>query len=92
MRSPLRKNGIGSGYAPGERPIEPAEIRVIARESEQAARRLITRAAHLEKRASRSRIDRNERSDLNSRAQELRAAAEVLLAEVCELSRQASAA
>ena len=75
-----------------ERPIDSNELRALTRQSEQAARRLIARAAHLEKRARRSRIDQAERSDLNSRAQELRAAAELLLTEVCELSRQARAA
>ena len=75
-----------------ERPVGSNELRALTRESEQAARRLIARAAHLEKRATRPRIDQTERSDLNSRAQELRAAAELLLTEVCELSRQARAA
>ena len=72
--------------------VERNELRALTRESEQAARRLIARAAHLEKRAGRPRIDQRERSDLNSRAQQMRAAAELLLAEVCELSRQAIAA
>jgi hypothetical protein len=63
-----------------------------ARESERAARRLLSRAAHLEKRANRSWSDPVERSELNSRARELRAAAAQLLSEVCELARQARAA
>ena len=75
-----------------ERPIEAGEIRALARETEQTARRLISRAAHLEMRANRPRTDPSERADLSSRAQALRAAAEMLLAEVCELSRRARAA
>jgi hypothetical protein len=75
-----------------ERSLDAAEIRAVARESEQAARRLISRAAHLEKRAKRSWSDPAERSELNSRARELRSAAAHLLDEVCELARQSRAA
>jgi hypothetical protein len=67
-------------------------LRVHVRESEQAARRLIARAAYMEKRAGRPGADPVERSDLIEIAQELRRAAQVLLTEISELSRQARAA
>jgi hypothetical protein len=75
-----------------ERPLNTGEIRTLVRETQHAARGLIERAAYLEKRARRYRTDPGERADLNSRAQELRTAAELLLADVSELSRQARAA
>ncbi len=75
-----------------EPPVELGEIRALVRESERDARRLIGRAAHLEKLARRARADSGERQNLNARAQELRTAAAVLLAEVSELSRRARAA
>jgi hypothetical protein len=71
-----------------EPPTQPAAIRSYVREAEQAARRLLVRAAHLEKRADRPRADAAERLRLNARAQELRADAQALLAEVSELSRR----
>jgi hypothetical protein len=69
---------------------ETAAIRAQVRESERAARRLIVRAAHLEKRARRPRADTAERNSLNAQARELRADAEALLAKISELSRQAA--
>lgn len=63
-------------------------IRNHVREAEQAARRLLERAAHLEKRAGRPRADPAERLSLTARARELREDAEVLLAEISELSRR----
>jgi hypothetical protein len=69
-------------------PADPFAIRSQVREVEHAARTRIIRAAHLEKRAQRARADTAERLSLNARACELRADAEVLLAQVSELSRQ----
>ena len=89
MRGTLRNDRIESDH---ERPAEAGEIRALARETEQAARRLLSRAAHLEKRASRPRTDPSECANLKSQAVELRTAADLLLVEVCELSRQARAA
>lgn len=71
-----------------ERPTEPMAIRAHAREAEHAARRLIMRAAYLEKLAQRPRASTAERVGLNSRARELRADAAALLAEISELSRR----
>jgi hypothetical protein len=68
--------------------LEPFKVRAHVREAEQAARGLIARAAHLEKRAERPRADDLERMRLRSQARELRAAAGLLLAEISELSRQ----
>ena len=62
------------------------------RETELAARRLLIRAAHLEKRAQRPRTDAGERASLTAQAGELRRDARALLAEISELSRRASAA
>ena len=67
-------------------------IRAHVREAEHAARRLIVRAAHLEKLARRPRTDPTERLSLDARAVELRADARALLAEVSELSGQVMAA
>jgi hypothetical protein len=67
-------------------------IRAHVRESEHAARRLIVRAAHLEKRARRPRADPVEKASLEARALELRADARILLAEVSELSGHIAAA
>jgi hypothetical protein len=67
-------------------------IRAHVRESEHAARRLIERAAHLEKLARRPRANPMERVSLEARALELRADARVLLAEVSELSGRVAAA
>jgi hypothetical protein len=67
-------------------------IRAQVREVEYAARRLILRAAHLEKRARRPRADPIERASLEARALELRDDAHALLAEVSELSGQVAAA
>jgi hypothetical protein len=61
-------------------PTEAVALRSHVREAEQAARRLILRA------------DAAERLSLNARAQELRADAEALLAEISELSRRVTAA
>lgn len=72
-----------------ERPIDASEIRALARETDQAARRLLTRASHLERLAARSWNDPTGRADFSSRAKEMRTAAEQLLLEVCELSRHA---
>ncbi len=73
---------------PAQGTIETTAIRAHVREAEQAARRLIVRAAHLEKRALRPRADVAERLSLTVRARELRSDAHALLAEVSELSRQ----
>jgi hypothetical protein len=70
----------------------PAAIRAHMREADQAARRLILQAAHLEKRARRPRADRVEREWLEARALELRADAHALLAEISALSGQVAAA
>lgn len=67
---------------------DPIAIRSYVREAEHAARRLIIRAAHLEKRARRPRADAAERLSLTTRARQLRADAEALQAQVSELSRQ----
>ena len=67
---------------------ETSAIRAQLRENEQDARRLIARAAHLEKRAERASLDSSERLNLNAIALDLRASAEQLLAEVSELSRR----
>jgi hypothetical protein len=72
--------------------IEPAVLRAHVREADQAARRLLARAAHMEKRASRARVGSIERVNLDDRARELRAAAQALLTEVSELSRRVTAA
>jgi hypothetical protein len=65
---------------------DAAAIRAHVREADHAARRLIMRAAHLEKRARRLRTDSLERVSLEARALGLRADAHALLAEVSELS------
>ena len=67
-------------------------IRAHVRESEHAARRLIERAAHLEKLARRPRANPIERVRLEARALELRAYYRVLLAKVSELSGRVTAA
>jgi len=71
-----------------ERPTDPTTIRAYVRDSEHAARRLIVRAAHLEKLARRPRTDAAERLGLTARALELRADAAALRAEISELSRR----
>jgi hypothetical protein len=71
---------------------DAAVIRAHVREADQAARRLIMRAAHLEKRARRPRADPTESVSLEARALELRADARALLAEVSELSSHVAAA
>jgi hypothetical protein len=68
--------------------IETSTIRAQLRESEQDARRLIARAAHIEKRAQRACADSPEYLCLSAIARELRAAAEQLLTEASELSRR----
>ena len=68
--------------------VEPSTIRARVRENEQDARRLIARAAYMEKRAQRVREDSPERLSLTMIALELRAAAERRLAEASELSRK----
>ena len=73
-------------------PSEAASILSHVREAELAARRLLARAAHLEKRAQRPRADATERDRLNARARELRSEAQALLAEIAELSRRVTAA
>ena len=73
-------------------PTEATSIRSHVREAELAARRLLTRAAHLEKLARRPRGGDSERDRLNARARELRSDAEALLAEISELSRRVTAA
>jgi hypothetical protein len=70
-----------------EQSIDTPALRVRIREAEQAARALISRAAHLEKLAARPHTDAADRTRLTLRARELRAAAEPLLREICELSR-----
>jgi ABC-type phosphate transport system auxiliary subunit len=67
-------------------------IRAQVREADQAARRLILQAAHLEKRARRPRADQLERVRLEARALELRADAHALLAEISALSGQVATA
>jgi len=67
----------------------PFSIRLRRREAEQAARNLIVRAAYIEKRAGRARLDSAERASLDARARELRDAAELLRTEISELSRHA---
>ncbi len=71
-----------------ERVAETSTIRTQLRESEHDARRLIARAAHIEKRAQRARPDSPEYLSLSAVSLELRAAAERLLAEASELSRR----
>jgi hypothetical protein len=68
------------------------EVRAHVREAEHAARWLIARAAHMEKRAGRPRIDATERVSLDAKARELRADAGALLGEIAELVRQLRAA
>jgi hypothetical protein len=67
--------------------IEALARRTRAREADRAARSLIARAAHLEKRAERPRVPPSERTHLNARARELRTAAELLLTDISEVSR-----
>lgn len=62
-------------------------IRAQLRASEHDARRLISRAAHIEKRAQRAPPDSPENLNLNAIALELRAAAGELLIQASELSR-----
>jgi hypothetical protein len=62
-------------------------IRARMREAELTARNLIARAAYIEKRAGRAGVDSAERANLDARARKLRAEADVLLAEISELSR-----
>jgi hypothetical protein len=71
-----------------ERTTEPTAIRAQVRETERSARRLIVRAAYLEKLARRPRAGAAERLSLETRALELRADAATLLAQISELSRQ----
>jgi hypothetical protein len=71
---------------------EASTIRAQLRENEHDARRLIARAAHMEKRAQRACPDSPERLSLTTIALELRAAAERRLAEASELSRKVVAA
>jgi hypothetical protein len=68
--------------------VETSAIRAQLRESERDARRLIARAAHLEKRAQRASADSPEHLSLRAIALELRSAAGQLLAEASELSRR----
>jgi hypothetical protein len=75
---------------PAPPPVQAALVRAHVREAEHAARRLIARAAHMEKRAARPRTALSERTRLDATARDLRAAADVLLAEISELSRQVS--
>ena len=67
---------------------ETSTIRAQLRENEQDARRLIARAAHMEKRAQRACADSPEQLSLTIVALELRAMAERRLAEASELSRK----
>ena len=68
--------------------IEVIAIRNHVRGADEAARRLIARAAYMEKLARRPGANSNERVRLDETARELRAAAAALTAEVCDLSRQ----
>jgi hypothetical protein len=77
---------------PEGRSTDATAIRAHVRETEHAARRLIVRAAYLEKLARRPRTDPIERVSLDARAVELRADARALLAKVSELSGQVMAA
>jgi hypothetical protein len=61
------------------------------RETERAARNLIARAAYMEKRARRARVDSAEHTQLHAIAQEFRSSAELLLTEISELCRHATA-
>lgn len=63
-------------------------IRAHVRESEQTARRLISRAAYLEKLAGRPRTGEAERLSLETTARDLRAAADKITGEICALCRQ----
>jgi hypothetical protein len=74
------------------RPTDVTAIRAHVREADHAARRLIVRAAHLEKRARRPGANASERASLEALALELRADAHALLAEVSELSGRVAAA
>ena len=67
---------------------ETSAVRAQLRETEHDARRLIARAAHIEKRAQRVCADSPEHLSLQAIALELRAAAGELLAEASELSRR----
>jgi hypothetical protein len=69
-------------------PPPVGEVRAHVRKAEHAARWLIARAAHMEKRAARPRIDAAERVSLDATARELRADAGALLSEIGELVRQ----
>jgi hypothetical protein len=74
-------------------PSQPATaIRAQVREADQTLRRIIARAAHMEKRAERAEADSAERLRLEARARELRAAAAALVAEISDLCRQVIAA
>jgi hypothetical protein len=72
-----------------EQPIDGAARKIRVREAEQAARALLGRASYLEKLAERPRTGSTDRRRLSRTARELRTAADQLLAEICELSRQA---
>jgi hypothetical protein len=63
-------------------------IRNHLRDADQAARRLIARAAYMERLARRPGASSTERARLDDRAQELRGAAAALSAAICDLSRQ----
>jgi hypothetical protein len=69
-------------------PEKEAAIRSRVRQSDRAARQLLDRAAHIEKSARRPALSARERQHLNEQALELRAAANRLLADVCELAAQ----
>ena len=69
-----------------EAATETIAVRARVREAEQAARGLLARAAHMEKRAGRRQVHLAERTTLHDRAQELRTAADALWREICELS------
>jgi hypothetical protein len=82
LRSVLPKSTMAAETTP-----TPLSIRARMREAELTARNLILRAAYMEKRAGRAGVDSAERVNLDARARELRADADVLLAEISALSR-----
>jgi hypothetical protein len=69
-----------------------ASVRNQVRDNEHAAKRLIMRAAHLEKLARRSWVGAAQCISLEAQARDLRATAAVLLTEVSEISKQVTAA
>lgn len=86
--SVIDRGNLGAVPKPSTQALE---IRALARESDRAARRLIDRAAYMEKRALRAAADSRERRELSARAQDFRAEAAMLIAAASELSRKLGA-